>query len=86
MATWARMAIFFQVTLLSAITGIIYYRVGVAELFPRATGQHSGPFSPVIGNVQLIVPVVLVAAIMGTGLWALAGGVQKERARVGGRR
>lgn len=86
MATWARMAIFFQVTLASAVSGIIYYRVGVAHLFPMATGQNSGPFSSVIQTLDIIVPLVLVVAILGTGLWALAGGVQQERARVRGRR
>lgn len=81
MATWQRMAVFMAVTIAVAITAVLYYTVGVAELFPMATGQYAGPFSGVIGTMEAIVPPVLVIIELGVAVWAIAGGVQQERAR-----
>lgn len=86
MATWQRMAVWFFVTIICAIAGIIHFRVGVAHLYPMATEEFSGPFSPAVERLEIIVPLALVVIILGVGVWAMAGGVQEERARVRGRR
>jgi len=86
MATWQRMAIWMWVTLGCAVSGIIHYRVGVAHLYPMATEEYPGPFSGPVESLEYLVPIVLVLIILGTGIWAMAGGVQEERARVRGRR
>jgi len=86
MATWKRMAVWFMVTVMCAIGGIIHFRVGVAHLYPMATEQHTGPFTPAVERLEIIVPLSLVLLVLGVGVWAMAGGVQEERARVRGRR
>jgi hypothetical protein len=86
MAAWRRMAVFVAVTIAVAITTTIYYRVAVAHLFPLATGSSSGPFSPVISTITVLVPVTLAIIEVGVAGWAIAGGVQQERARIRGPR
>lgn len=83
MATWQRMAVFFATTIAVAIAGILFYRVGVAELFPMAAG---GPFSPAVDQLETLVPIVLAIIEVGVAAWALTGGVQQERSRVRGPR
>jgi hypothetical protein len=82
MPTWARMAVFFAVSIGCSIAGIIYYRIGRAHIFPLARNEFSGPMSSSVEMLDVVVPVALVAILFGTGLWALGGGVQEERARV----
>lgn len=87
MVTWRRMAVLGVVTIAIAIVGVIYYRVGVAHLFPIATGGSSGPWSGVIGTMKFVIPATLVIIELGVASWAISGGVQEERARMrGGRR
>ena len=86
MATWQRVAILIAVTIANSIAGIIYYRVGVAELFPMATGGSSGPFTPAVQTLSTLVPLVLVVIELGVIVWVIAGGVQRERSRVRGPR
>jgi hypothetical protein len=86
MATWQRVAILIAVTIANSIAGIIYYRVGVAELFPMATGPSSGPFTPAVTTLSTLVPLALVVIELGVIVWVIAGGVQRERSRVRGPR
>jgi hypothetical protein len=83
MATWQRMIVLFATTIGVGIAGIIYYRVGVDNLFPMAMG---GPFSPAVGTLETLVPLILALIEVGVAAWAIAGGVQQERARVRGPR
>lgn len=86
MATWRRMVIVLVVAIGSSISGIIYYRVGRAHLFQLATGEMSGPFTPAVELLDVMVPAALTTLMLGTVAWAIAGGVQEERSRVRGRR
>jgi hypothetical protein len=86
MATWQRMAVLFATTIAVAVAAVIYYRVGVAHLFPMATGASSGPFSSVIGTLDVLVPITLAIIELGVAVWAISGGVQQERARMRGPR
>jgi hypothetical protein len=86
MAAWQRFAILIAVTIANAIAGIIYYRVGVAELFPMATGASSGPFTPAVTTLETLVPIVIAVIQLGVVVWVVVGGVQKERSRVRGPR
>lgn len=81
MATWRRMGILFAVTIAVGITAIIYYNVFAAHLFPMVTGQFSGPWTAPVRLADWAVPLALVVIELGTITWALAGGVQRERAR-----
>ena len=82
MGTWRRMAVLTVVTIAIAAVGIIYYRVGVAHLFPLATQTHAGPYSHVVDLLDWIVPVTLAIIELATILWAIGAGVKEERARV----
>lgn len=86
MAAWKRFAILIAVTVAVSITGIIHYRVGVAHLYPLATGASSGPFTPAVQTLSTMVPLVLVIIELGVIAWVIFGGVQKERSRVRGPR
>jgi len=86
MATWQRFGILVAVTIANSIAAIIYYRVGVAELFPMATGASSGPMTPAVTTLQTLVPVVIAVIELGVIVWVIAGGVQRERSRVRGPR
>lgn len=86
MATWTRMVVVMLVAIGSSISGIIYYRIGQAALFPMARGEFSGPFTPAVELLVVIVPTALTTLMLGTVAWALAGGIQEEKARVRGRR
>jgi hypothetical protein len=75
------MGILFAVTVAVAAASIIYFNVFVAEFLPLATGQFSGPWTKSILLLEWAVPLTLVIIELGTASWALAGGVQRERAR-----
>lgn len=79
MATYHRVGIFMAVTLNAAIAALIYYRVGRDHLFEIAQNGSAGPFSPVIGTLNGMVPVALTLIVLGTAVWVIAGGVQRER-------
>jgi len=81
MVAWRRMGVFFAVTVAVAVAALIYYRVGVAHLFPMIRGQFSGPFTSAINLLDWAVPLSLVILELGTAAWALSGGVQREAAR-----
>lgn len=83
MATWQRFLVLMATTIAIGIGGIIYYRVGVDALFPMAQG---GPFTPVIDQMTVLVPLILALIEVGVAAWAIAGGVQQERTRVRGPR
>jgi hypothetical protein len=86
MAAWQRFAILIAVTIANAITGIIYYRVGVEHLFARAQGASAGPFTPAVGTLETLVPIVIAVIQLGVVVWVVVGGVQKERSALRGPR
>jgi nitrogen fixation-related uncharacterized protein len=86
MATWQRMGVVFAVTIGVGVAMIIHYRVGQAFLYSRATGQFSGPYTPAVELLAWAVPLALVVLELGVIVWAISGGVQRERARVRGPR
>jgi len=81
MATWKRMAVLMATTIIVAIAAVIYYRVGVAHLFPMVYNQHDGPATSAVRMLDWMVPIALSVLELGVALWALSGGVQEERAR-----
>jgi len=81
MATWKRMGVVLVTTILVAIAAVIYYQVGVAHLFPMVYNEHSGPATDSVRLLEWAVPVTLAVLELGVVLWAIAGGVQEERAR-----
>jgi len=83
MATWVRMMFWVQVVIATGASGIIYYRVGVAHLFPMTDG---GPWSGAVDTLEIIVPGVLALIVLGIAMWVIAGSVQDERTRVRRRR
>jgi len=86
MAAWQRFAILIVVTVANAIAGIIYYRVGVEHLFPMAQGGSSGPFTPAVGTLETLVPIVIAVIQLGVVVWVVVGGGQKERSALRGPR
>lgn len=81
MSLWRRLLVVVWVWIGIGITSIIYYRVGVAHLFPAATEEHTGPFSGPVETLELIVPAVLLILGFGVIVWAIVAGAQEERAR-----
>jgi len=79
------MAVLFATTIAVATASIIYYRVGEEFLFKYATNEFSGPMTSTVELLIWIVPLTLAIIELGVAAWALAGGVQEERARVRGR-
>jgi hypothetical protein len=81
MATYRRAVFAIATTIAVAVVGIIYYRAfqPLAEL---ATGQHSGPATTAVTTADVLVPTTLLIVLLGVWVWVLAGGVQRERARV----
>lgn len=80
------MGILIRVTIAVAISTLIYYRIGQDHLFDIAQNGSSGPFTEVIALLVGIVPVALAIIELGTILWVIAGGVQRERAVMRGPR
>lgn len=79
------MGILIRVTIGVAIATLIYYRVGQDHLFDIAQ-SNPGPFTEIIGLLVGIVPIALALIELGTVLWVIAGGVQRERAVMRGPR
>lgn len=82
MATWQRMLVVLMVSIGVAIAGIIHFRFGVDVVYPMATGQFSGPFTPAVSALQTLVPLTLAIIELSVIAWAISGGVQRERARI----
>lgn len=87
MSTYLRMAVLMATTIAVGVTGVIYYQVGVAHLFPMVY-DGGGPWTDAVKMLEWAVPVTLAILELGVIAWAISGGVQEERARVrrGGRR
>lgn len=81
MSTWRRLVIAAQIWIAIGAVAILYYQVFKLHTQPMAEGEHSGPFTPVVGQVDTIVPVVLMAIGVGVLVWVLVGAVQDERSR-----
>lgn len=75
---WRRIMFAFALTIADAIAAVIYYRIGVGELFPIAN-NHQGPFSPLIGQLKAIVPLVLMLLLVFAWGYVVWGAVQRER-------
>jgi cation transport ATPase len=56
----------------------ILYEEIAKQLIQRAANQN-GPFSQLAGQVETIVPLVLVLLLLVMLLWLVVGGVQKEK-------
>lgn len=81
MATWRRMTIAAATWIAIAVYGIIHYRVFVPHLLPLATETHSGPFSGPVEIANNILPPTALIIGVAVLYWAIAGGVQEERAQ-----
>lgn len=75
----ARLRYALYATVLDLAVAIVYFRAGVGELFPIAT-THQGPFSPVIGQMEAVFPLVLMLGILFPWAYVIYGAVQRERA------
>jgi hypothetical protein len=67
-------------TLSSSLGAMLYFRLGF-PLFDLATGQFSGPFTPVVELLKAIVPPVLLMILASTWLWVVISPWQRERRR-----
>jgi hypothetical protein len=65
-------------TILDLAVAIVYFRVGEAQLFDIASA-HQGPFSPLIGQMQAVFPVVLMLGLLFPWAYVVYGAVQTER-------
>lgn len=83
MATILRISFATAVTIGVAVAAIIYYRV-FPPLRDMATNEFAGPFTTAVTTADTLVPITLLIVLLGVWTWALAGGVQEERARVRG--
>jgi hypothetical protein len=66
------------VTIVDMTMAIIHFRVGVAFLYPLAR-DHPGPFSPLIGQLEAVIPLVLMLALLFVWGYVVYGAVQDER-------
>lgn len=63
----------------NAVVGIIYYRIGVNNVFDLAQNAHSGPFTIVVTRLELMVPIILAIIQLFLLAYLIIGGVQQER-------
>lgn len=70
-----------KVTIGMAFAALIHFRIGVNVLYPLATGEFSGPFTPGVEALEVIVPVTIGIILVATWLWVFVSPVQEERAR-----
>lgn len=77
MSTWARIGVALQVTVALGLAGILYQQVFVESLLPEVS--RDGLFSQPVMILENIVPVVIVAILLATWIWVIAGAVQDER-------
>lgn len=70
----------YTVTIGVALGALLYFRF-LKELFALATGEFSGPFTPVVELADVIAPVVFAMILAATWLWVLASPWQRERRR-----
>jgi hypothetical protein len=75
-----RIAYGYVVTIGSSLGAMLYFRF-LTPLFNLATGEFSGPFTPVVELADVIGPVVLLIILAGTWLWVLISPWQRERRR-----
>lgn len=66
-------------TIALAILAVVYFRVG-QPIFDMATGEYSGEFSYLIGQIEVVVPAIIGILLLATWLWVVAGPVQDEPA------
>lgn len=74
----ARLRYALYATILDIAVAIVYFRAGVGSLFPVAR-NHQGPFSPVIGQMEAVFPLVLMLGILFPWAYVIYGAVQRER-------
>lgn len=82
MSVWRRLAIAGKVWIAIAAVAILYYQVFQQWMKPLAA-DYSGPFDPVIGHVDTVVPIALVTIGTGITVWVMVASAQEERARRG---
>lgn len=74
----ARLKYALYATVLDLAVAIVYFRAGVGELFVVAR-NHPGPFSPLIGQMEAVFPLVLMLGLLFPWAWVVYGAVQRER-------
>jgi hypothetical protein len=65
-------------TIVDMVMAIVHYRIGVAYLYPTAR-NHPGPFSPLIGQLEAVIPLVLMLGLLFPWAYVVYGAVQDER-------
>lgn len=76
----ARIRYAILVTLVVSVSGLVYYQAGVEMLIPLVK-QHSGPFSPVIPQMEAVFPLVLAIGIVFPWGFIIYGVWQREKVR-----
>lgn len=78
MAFIARLQFALIATVVDLAAAIVYFRVGTENLFPIAR-NHPGPFSPLIGQMEAVFPVILMLGLLFPWGFLVYGAVQEER-------
>lgn len=75
----ARVAFASKVTVAMGFAALVYFRLGVNQLFPLAKNSHSGPFTPGVEAAEFVVPIAIAVIILASWAWVLVAPVQEER-------
>jgi ethanolamine transporter EutH len=77
MSTWRRIGVALFTTIGLMIAGLLYNEVFVQELLPLV--DSDGMFSTPVMWLENLVPIVIVAILLATWAWVIAGAVQDEK-------
>jgi hypothetical protein len=77
MSTWRRIGVALFTTVGLMIAGLLYNEVFVQELLPLV--DKDGLFSTPVMWLENLVPIVIVAILLATWAWVIAGAVQDEK-------
>jgi hypothetical protein len=77
MSTWRRIGVALFTTVGLMIAGLLYNEVFVQELLPLV--DSDGMFSTPVMWLENLVPIVIVAILLATWAWVIAGAVQDEK-------
>lgn len=64
-------------TVVDVVVAIIYFRIGEGHLFPMVSS--GGPFSPIIGQMEAVFPLVLMIGLLFPWAYVIYGAVQDEK-------
>ncbi len=83
MSTWQRFGVAIFWTIGTMIGGLLYNEVFLSELLPLV--DTDGTFGAPVVWLEALVPLILLALLLGVWAWVIAGAIQDER-RVDARR